>query len=371
MLVLTPDQHLLLTTVVEESRRLQMPTYLVGGVVRDLLLGYSTQEKDFDFIVVGDADQLAAACAGRLGGQVRTFRTFLTAKLIAPSQLRSLSEVDFASARGERYESPGALPVVVRATRIEDDVARRDFTVNAIALPLEQVLSCALAGGLESAKLKSFAIDRFGGIPDLERGLIRILHPESFKDDPTRIFRAARYVSRLNGSLAPDTAAHLKDSVACGVCRLASWARTANELRKVASEHRWTQAIELLQQWGVFSSLGLADPGAAASNWKALRSDPDSTPGNKVLGGGPTFPHEEVFLAILAVLTAPFDETKKTVLVGMNLSKKTKSRIEQLAQFYVSETHVSGSNARVDQNVGSVGQALIDMAAGRGRSDKL
>src|SRR5215218_8215091 len=155
------------------------PVYLVGGAVRDLLLG--RPRADVDLVVEADA----AALAARLGGAEKEHERFGTVKVEVAGH-----ELDIATARTETYPEPGALPVVAPAGSIEADLRRRDFSVNAMAIPL--------AG-------EPRVIDPHGGRDDLAEGLLRVLHPRSFVDDPTRAIRAARYGSRFGFSLEPET----------------------------------------------------------------------------------------------------------------------------------------------------------------------
>jgi len=161
--------------------------YVVGGFVRDTLLGLPSD--DFDLIVEGDAPTLARRMAHALGGAVVTHAPFGTATWQTPSG----AEIDFATARTETYPQPAALPQVTPAD-IQADLQRRDFTINALALPLTEDQSAAL-------------LDPFNGQRDLAEGVIRVLHPLSFQDDPTRILRAVRYEQRLSFRLAPETLA--------------------------------------------------------------------------------------------------------------------------------------------------------------------
>ena len=152
------------------------PTYLVGGAVRDLLRG--ADAVDLDLAVEGDARSVARTLADRLGGTAREHERFGTATVRAPDLV-----FDLATTRTETYDEPGALPRVAAAT-LGEDLRRRDFTVNAMAV--------ALAGD-DLGHL----YDPHGGAADLEAGLVRILHPGSFLDDPTRLLRAVRYETRL------------------------------------------------------------------------------------------------------------------------------------------------------------------------------
>lgn len=197
------------------------PVYLVGGAVRDLLLGHS--RSDIDLVVIGDAASLAAD----LGAEVVEHERFATAK----AQLDG-HEVDIASAREETYARPGALPDVSPASTIEADLRRRDFTINAMAMPLRG-----------EAQL----IDPHGGRNDLERNLLRILHTRSFVDDPTRALRAARYASRFGLLLEEKTDALLRAANLDTV----SAERSAAELSRLAIEPEAARGFELLGTWGL------------------------------------------------------------------------------------------------------------------------
>jgi tRNA nucleotidyltransferase (CCA-adding enzyme) len=197
------------------------PVYLVGGAVRDLLLGGG--RADIDLVVEGDAAELAA----RLGADVVSHERFATAKVALDGH-----EVDIAAARSETYPHPGALPVVEPATGVEADLARRDFTINAMAIPLHG---------------ESRLIDPHGGRSDLSTGLLRVLHPESFRDDPTRALRAARYASRFGFELEHETAALLRGADLGTV----SADRREAELLRLAGEEEAPRGFELLAEWGL------------------------------------------------------------------------------------------------------------------------
>lgn len=199
----------------------EAPVYLVGGAVRDLLLGRG--RADVDLVVEGDA----AALAARLGAETTEHERFGTAKVWLDDH-----EVDVASARRETYSRPGALPVVVPADSIEQDLGRRDFTINAMALPLQG------AGEL---------IDPHRGRADLEAGLLRFLHAGSFVDDPTRALRAARYAARFGFAIEPETERLLR---ATDLGTISADRRRA-ELLRLASEATAPRGFELLAEWGL------------------------------------------------------------------------------------------------------------------------
>ena len=170
--------------------------YLVGGTVRDLLLGEPSF--DVDIAVEGDAIALAEALAQALGGRVRTHRKFGTAAVFYGERGR----VDVVTARTESYDAPAVLPSVEHAG-IHDDLFRRDFTINAMAVSLRED---------DLGQL----VDPFGGRTDLEARRIRVLHARSFVDDPTRIFRAVRYENRLGFRMDEETLRLAHDSVETG-----------------------------------------------------------------------------------------------------------------------------------------------------------
>src|SRR5262249_60908715 len=172
--------------------------YLVGGLVRDLLLARPATVGDLDLIVEGDHGDLARRLAARLGGRVREHPTFLTATVELPGRRR----LDIATARRERYLRPGALPEVA-AGSIREDLWRRDFSVNALAVRLRPEAWGEL-------------LDPTGGGEDLRRKEIRILHPLSFVEDPTRILRAGRFATRLDFRLEPATAPPLPGAAQLG-----------------------------------------------------------------------------------------------------------------------------------------------------------
>jgi tRNA nucleotidyltransferase (CCA-adding enzyme) len=197
------------------------PVYLVGGAVRDLLLG--RPRADVDLVVEGDA----AALAARLGGAEREHERFGTVKVEVEGH-----ELDIATARTESYPRPGALPEVAPAASIEADLGRRDFTINAMAIPL--------AG-------EPRLIDPHGGREDLDQGQLRVLHPGSFADDPTRAIRAARYGSRFGFSPEPETFELLRRTDLATV----SADRRRAELERLAGEPTGRVGLGLLAGWGL------------------------------------------------------------------------------------------------------------------------
>jgi tRNA nucleotidyltransferase (CCA-adding enzyme) len=197
------------------------PVYLVGGAVRDLLLGQG--RTDIDLVVEGDA----AALADRLGAETVEHERFATAKAHLDGH-----EVDIAAARTEAYPHPGALPEVEPTAGIAADLARRDFTINAMAIPLRR---------------DPELIDPHRGHEDLDAGLLRVLHPGSFDDDPTRALRAARYAARFGFEIEPETATLLRQADLSTV----SVDRQDAELLRLAGELEAVRGFALLAEWGL------------------------------------------------------------------------------------------------------------------------
>ena len=209
------------------------PVYLVGGPVRDLLVGGPAQ--DLDFAVVGDAPALARQLAIELGGRAVVHSRFGTATLTAGK-----ARVDLVTARREVYPRPGGLPQVFPGT-IYDDLSRRDFAVNAMAWPLT---------GEESGLLAPH-----GGAEDLRRRLIRILHPASFLDDPTRLLRAARYEQRLGFCLERDTESRLQEGIAQGCINTVSGDRLRHELARIFAESKPGPPLLRAAELGILSAI--------------------------------------------------------------------------------------------------------------------
>ncbi len=198
-----------------------VPVYVVGGAVRDALLGRGRSD-NVDVVIAGDALALAA----RLGGEGVEHERFATAKV----DLGGL-ELDIATARTETYARPGALPEVTPADSVLADLDRRDFTVNAIAV------------GLDDEE----PLDPYGGRADLAAGLLRVLHRRSFVDDPTRALRAARYAARFGFELEGATEQLLRETELEDV----SADRREAELRRIAAEPEAPRGLELLASWGL------------------------------------------------------------------------------------------------------------------------
>ena len=221
--------------------------YLVGGVVRDLLLGYPNF--DLDLVVEGDAVKLAQQVAETSQAKLLAHHRFGTAKLRYEN-----FTLDLATARKETYARPGALPAVTPGT-LKDDLIRRDFSINAMTISL-------------AANDYGELGDPYHGKGDLEHRLIRILHPESFSDDATRILRGVRYEQRFGFELETQTAQLLKRDIP--MLDTISGDRVRHELEHIFKEERPELAIKRLGELGVLQRIS---PSLKGDGWIAEKFD--------------------------------------------------------------------------------------------------
>ncbi len=255
---LPPQLATWLRGIVAEAAQTGMPLYLVGGAVRDLLLGRPSL--DLDLVLEGDALDWARRVAARHGWHVTGHAAFGTATIHLPLEIApppTYPGVDFVTARRESYPQPGQLPQVTPAD-LTADLARRDFTINALALALDPTAPALL--------------DPHGGQADLQAGLIRALHAASFRDDPTRILRAARYAARFVFVVEPQTAGWIAAALTAGGIAHLTPARVWHELARTLGEADPAPALALLQAWGALTAI---DP---ALHWDAaFAADLDCT----------------------------------------------------------------------------------------------
>lgn len=237
------------------AAELGFPAWLVGGFVRDALL--EKQVNDFDLMFEGEASKLGRALVQRLGGRVTVHAPFKTATWFPAhrperngTQSKGEDEsIDLISARSEMYAHPAALPTV-RLGKLDDDLRRRDFTINAMAVRLDGEHIGELA-------------DPLGGQADLERGLIRVLHSDSFVDDPTRLFRAVRYAGRYGFEIEPGTAALIPPALQY-VDKL-SPERLRHELDLIFEEQNAVSVLEKLWALGIVQAVQPALPADEAA----------------------------------------------------------------------------------------------------------
>lgn len=244
---LTSDQLRILHLVADEASHSGLPLYIIGGSVRDLILG--APFKDLDLTVEGDAIALARILAKRHGGKVTAHSKFGTANWFLPKDLmtESRESVDLISARSETYKHSAALPTV-KPGSITDDIRRRDFTINTLAIRLD---------GSHFGQLR----DDLNGMDDLKKGIVRALHGNSFLDDPTRMYRAVRYAGRYEFEIAEETLTLIPP---------------ARSLVEKLSAQRIRHELDLiLEEWNAASMLArLADLDLLEPIHPALHFDP-------------------------------------------------------------------------------------------------
>ncbi len=211
--------------------------YSVGGIVRDLFLG--RENFDVDIVIEGRAIAFASRFSADYDARIIKHKKFETANLQFPDGFKA----DVAMARTETYERPGALPFVVPGS-IREDLSRRDFTINTLAVSL-------------NPRLFGDLIELFNARDDIKNRLIRVLHDRSFIDDPTRVFRAARFEQRLGFMIESNTEKLIRDAVSEGYIGRLSDYRIASELRLILDEKDPSRPLQRLDGLGVFSSPGI------------------------------------------------------------------------------------------------------------------
>lgn len=261
--------------------------YAVGGCARDWALGRASA--DIDFLVGGDQAPLVEALEKEYGGSHRKFKPFLTMRFFDGAGRR----LDFARFRKETYAAPAALPTVSEAASATEDLKRRDLACNAMAVRLN---------GAEAFSL----LDPYKGLEDVKAGLVRVLHEKSFEDDPTRLYRAARFAGRFGWRLEGGTLELALAAVKAGLPGLLSRVRLRNELVKLLAEADPLPALELLKGLG---ALDFIHPAFSFSG--ALRG---LTPADRLAG----------VAALMGPEGGPF-------LAGLNLSKSETAALSSRA----------------------------------------
>jgi len=311
--------------------------YIVGGLVRDLLLGVSNLDLDLDLVVEGDAIRLARKLATQIGGRVRSHSRFGTAKVIFEGEQPGGSVIpsaglppslDFVTARTEFYESPTVLPQVERSS-IKQDLYRRDFTINTMAICLDRDRFGEL-------------LDYYGGERDLREGCIRVLHNLSFVEDPTRILRAVRFEQRLGFVIEPRTDELIDEALE--LLNHVTGERLRHELYFLLSEVEPEHILERLDRRGALSQV---DPHLRYSSemselfvrlrqrfhaWPAERRD--SPPADDV------------------------EETSAPALCLCYLALLTSSTSRDELESFVEHLHISQADARLLYQVASLRESL-------------
>lgn len=290
--LLPKDVQELLKRVGAEADRSEARVYLVGGVVRDLLLEQASS--DIDIVVEGDGFAFARKLARKLKAEAVFHERFRTAALAVSDGM----VLDVVTARRETYAHPGALPDIVPAT-MKEDLLRRDFTINALAVGLNA---------------DNFGVlrDDVQGAEDLESKLIRVMHERSFIDDPTRILRAARYAVRFGFQFDALTQDLLDQAVDQDVFKTLTPARYFLEFRRILEEKDPLPPLDLLMAWG------------------AVRYVPYDAGGRaRITAAGPDAPWE-ICLAALLKGMPPADA--EGICVLLNISRCARQKIAQALQ---------------------------------------
>jgi len=225
----------LLQTIGEVADKLGHNAFAVGGFVRDLLM--KKPNLDLDIVIEGDGIGFAKALATHLGGRYRTHERFKTAVVLMPNGFK----IDIATARLEYYEYPAAMPTV-ELSSIKLDLYRRDFTINAMAIQLNQEHFGTL-------------IDFFNCQNDLKQKLIKVLHNLSFVEDPSRIFRAIRFETRMEFQISPHTKRLIVNAVGMKLFGKSEDPRFLSELKIIFSEENPLPAIQRLAEFDLFQFL--------------------------------------------------------------------------------------------------------------------
>jgi tRNA nucleotidyltransferase (CCA-adding enzyme) len=316
--------------------------YFVGGFVRDLLLGQPNF--DVDLVVEGDAIALARQLAHEKGGRVRSHARFGTAKWILDDPVEyGIASADFVSARTEFYGHPTALPEVERSS-IRQDLHRRDFTINTLAICLDP----GHWGEL---------LDFYGGEEDLKQGIIRVLHSLSFVEDPTRMLRAVRFEQRLSFRIEPRTE-ELIDS-ALGLLDRVSSERIRHELYLILREEEPEKALSRLTELNVLAQI---HPGLRCDSWvvermrrlresvtewqeatqrtSPLRQDSEEADGlHKIAEPSPPGDRALLYLALLAHRFIP--QELETLIGRLRIAREDADLLREVAQLRAVTTRLA------------------------------
>jgi len=236
LLKLNKSSLSLITKIGSIADRHKLPAYLVGGVVRDIIL--KKRIVDIDIVVEGDLKNFVIDVSKELAVPFVYHEKFHTASIIFSEGAR----MDFASARVESYVASGALPKVKEAT-INEDLFRRDFTMNALAISINN-------------RNQGCLLDPFLGVQDLNDGIVRVFHDKSFVDDPTRILRAVRFQQRFGFAVEKKTKKLMKEALDSGIVANVKSPRYFAEFKKILFEENPVLCLRAIHHWGGLSFIG-------------------------------------------------------------------------------------------------------------------
>lgn len=283
----------LLKEIGEQAQKDGVKSYLVGGAVRDLLLKEETL--DYDVVVEGKGIPFAEKLARRYAANIVTYQQFGTSTLTFENGLK----LDIITARREIYSKPGALPKV-KASDMYDDLYRRDFSLNAMAVSLMPDTFGEL-------------LDLFNGYDDLQARMLSVLHNQSFIDDPTRILRLIRYKVRFNCGIEKATLGLVAEALEAKVFDSITLQRFFNEFKRMLSEDDVVANLKQLQEWGLDQYL----PFELVISQKVIRRF-----------SVPAVQGEELWMDRLAVLLAPLEPDRMLeILTFVNIPRKQRQII--------------------------------------------
>lgn len=291
-----------------QASQMGVSIYLVGGVIRDMLLG-SEPSHDLDFVVIPDAVDFATAVARYLDGELKLFERFGTASIFLKEGLR----LDFATARREIYDAPGALPRTTGAESLKRDLYRRDFTINTLA--------CSLMP-------ESYGVlyDYYNGREDLDKGVIRTLYQLSFVDDPLRLLRAVRFEQRFGFSIEENTRGLIEKAVQGRVLERVSRSRLAREISLIYDENDPVAVLMRLHELGI---LGLIYPRLSPDRllWQRLKRVRETVTGARQREWS-RYPEEELlYLSAMLLEMAPQD--RLAIIRRLGLSRRRAAAVLQ------------------------------------------
>lgn len=292
----------------QRASKMDAAVYLVGGVIRDLLLGCEPA-RDLDFVVIPDAVSFASEMVKFLGGKLKVFERFGTASLFMEDGLR----LDFATARQEIYDAPAALPQVAGVASLKRDLYRRDFTINTLA--------CSL---LPESYGKLY--DFFGGREDLHRRVIRTLYHLSFVDDPLRLLRAVRFEQRFGFQIEENTRELIEKALRDRVLEKVSRSRLAQEISLIYEEDDPVAVLRRLHELGI---LKFIYPRLSPNEelWQRLNRISEVLSWAPQLEWSPSPEKELVYLSGLLLEMAPQD--RLAILRRLGLSRRRAGAVLQ------------------------------------------
>lgn len=301
-----------LKEVSKKAAELKVSAYIVGGIVRDMIL--KKPSADIDIVIEGmSAIEFAEALAGSKEFITSRHERFKTAAISMPG----LPKIDFATARAEFYESPAALPDVFQGN-LYQDLLRRDFTVNAMAVSL-----CVHNFGE--------IIDYYGGFGDIEKKVIKPLHSLSFIEDPTRIFRALRFKTRLGFAIDRHAAAGIKEALKFDISKKIEPIRIFNELENIFSEPAVHETMREINKYGLFDFISgdIIFTDIIDKMIKNAAKYLGKT--EKLFAGGPRPDKTAIFFSIL--LLNESGEKASALAARMNASRHVRDVIKETCEF--------------------------------------